>query len=92
MALGPTLSNRFCVVNNGDEPVSILPNIEDDIPGDIVGILEPCANFGKVVPSDGLDDASPYLDFVCRVSVALDRFAQMTARNEMHFSKLLHNL
>ena len=75
-------------VNDGDKSISILPEVEDNISVDIVGICEHAPNLRKVVPSDSFDDGCPGSDFVCRVRIALSGFAQMPSRDDVHRSDI----
>ena len=62
MPLGSFLIRCFCVVNDCDEPVAVLPNIEDYVSLHIVGIFERAANLRKIVPSNLFDDSHPCFD------------------------------
>jgi hypothetical protein len=43
---------RFGVVDDGNEPVSILPEVEHHIPVDTIGIGEHAANFREFLPTN----------------------------------------
>lgn len=51
MPLGSLLVHCSGVVNDCDEPVTVLPNVENHVSLHIVGILERAANFQEIVPS-----------------------------------------
>jgi len=59
MALSPYFFVRLCIVDDCDEPVPVLPDVEDDITIYGIGIFEQRADFSEIVPPDGLDDRSP---------------------------------
>lgn len=92
MSLRLPLAARFRVVNNRDEPVSILTNIEDYVPLHIVGVPEGVANFQKIVPSDPCNDCHPRADLVRRIRIPSHSLAQMLAGNDVHSLRLLHNM
>jgi hypothetical protein len=72
-------------MDDGDQPVSIVPDVKDHVVIDMVGILQHRANFCKIVPSDCFDDAHPNFDLVRRIRVFPDRFTQMLTRHNMHW-------
>jgi hypothetical protein len=78
------LISRLGVVNDGDKPISILPEIEHHVRVDIVGIREHVPNLRKVVPSDGFDDRYPGSDFARRIRIALSGFVQMPSSDDVH--------
>ena len=80
----PLLIDRLGIVDNGDKPVSIVPEVEDHIPIDIIGIYEHAANFGKIPPSDRPDDRDPGFDLVCRIRIALNGSVEMLAGDDVH--------
>ena len=83
---------RLCIVDDRDQPVPIVPDVKDHVIIHIVGILKHAANFGKIMPTHGLDNAHPRCNFARRIWVFLDRLAQMLTRNEMHSPRILHIL
>ena len=49
--LGSHLVGCSCIANDCDEPVTVLPNVENHVSLHIVGILERAANLQEIVPS-----------------------------------------
>ena len=92
MPLGSLLARCSCVVNDCDEPVTVLPNVENYVSFHIVGIFKRAANLQEIVPSNSFDDYHPCFDLVCRIWVLLHRFVQMLARDDMHKGMILHNM
>jgi hypothetical protein len=76
--------SRLGIVDDGDRPVSILPEVEDRVPVDIIGICKHAANFQKFVPPDSFDYRRPSFDFVCRIRIAMDGFVQMPSGDDIH--------
>jgi hypothetical protein len=71
-------------VNDGNKPISILPEVEDHVSIDIIGIREHAPNIRKVTPPDSFDDRCPGSDFICRIRVALRGPVQMPSSNDVH--------
>lgn len=69
------------VVNDGNESVSVPPNVEDHVSIDVIGVLEHRPYFREIVPADHLDDARPGFNFTRCTRVLSYRFAQMPAAN-----------
>lgn len=61
---------RLCIGDDGDKPVPILSDVKEHVIIHKIGILKHAANFRKLVPPNGLDDAHPRFDFVRRIWVA----------------------
>lgn len=80
--------DRLCVVNHRNEPVPILPDVEDDVSVHGIGILEHGADFDEMMPSNCVDDRRPGPNFVRRIRVSTDSLAQMPARHDMHSAHL----
>jgi hypothetical protein len=72
------------VVDNGNKPIPILPEVEDDVTVDIVGIPDHTANFGEILPPRRFDDYRPGFDFVCRVRISIGGYLQMPSGNKVH--------
>jgi len=92
MPLGPLVVRCSCVMNDCDEPITVLPNVENHVSLHIVGILERAANLREIVPSNSFDDYRPCFDFVRRIWVLPHGLVQMLARNDMHSGMILHNM
>jgi len=92
MPLGSLLTRCFCVVNDYDESIAVLPNVEKYVSLHIVGIFERAANLGKIVPSNLFDDSHPCFDLVRRIWVLAHRLVQMLTRDDMHHKIILHNM
>jgi hypothetical protein len=92
MPSGSLLIRCFRVVNDCDEPVAVLPNVEDYVSLYIVGIFECAANLGKIVPSNLFDDDHPRFDLVRRIWALPHRLVQMLTRDDMHHKMLLHKM
>ena len=84
MPFSPPFIRRLRIVDDGDEPVTILSDVKDHVVIHMISILEHPANFRKIVPPDRLDNAHPCFDFVRRIPVAFHRLPQMLTRNNMH--------
>jgi len=76
-------------VDDGYEPVPIIPEVKNDI---IIGIFECTANFHRIVPPNLFNDANSRFDFLRRIWVLFHCLLQMLARNDMHEIRILHNL
>jgi len=59
MPLGSLLIRCSCVVNDCDEPVTVLPNVGDHVSLHIVDFFECAANLQEIVPSNPFDDSHP---------------------------------
>ena len=92
MPLGSLLVSCSCVVNDCDEPITVLPNVENHVSLHLVGILERGANLQEIVPSNPFDDNHPSHDLVRRIWVLLHGLVQMLARDYMHSGIILHNM
>jgi len=83
---------RLGIVDNGDETVAVPPNVEDHIAVDGIGILKHLPHLLKTVPADGRNDSCPGFNLTRRIRVLFPRFAQVPASNDMHLSRIVHNL
>jgi len=92
MPLGSLLVRCSRVMNDRDEPVMVLPNIENHVPLHIVGILERAANLQEIGPSNHFDDNHPCFDLVRRIWVLLHGLVQMFTRDDVHGGMILHNM
>ena len=92
MPLGLPHIRCLSIVEDGYEPVPVVPKVEDHVPIDKIGILEHAANVIKIMLGDRFDNCGPSLDFVRRIWVAFHRLPQMLTRNDMHSPRILHNM
>ena len=92
MSLCLLFTRRLRIVDDGNKPVPIVPNIKNYVAVHRIGILEHGTNFVHVVPPGCFNDTDPCFDFVRRIRVIFNRFAQMLTRNDMHQSRILHIL
>lgn len=92
MSPGPLLIHCLCIMNDGDEPEAVTPDVENDVSVDVVGILKYVLNFSKIVPSNAFDDYNPGSYLVRSIWILLHRLAEMLARNNVvHCPTILHN-
>jgi len=84
MALSLLVSTFFCVVDDRDKPIPILPKVEDYVPGHIVGISDHTTNFGEILPPHRFNDCRPGFDFVRRIWIAIDGYLQMPSGDNVH--------
>jgi len=84
MPLGLPFTRCLSIVDDGYKPVPIVPNVEDDVASDKIGILEHAVNVIKILPANRLDNCGPSHDFVRRIWIAFHRLPQMLTRNDMH--------
>jgi hypothetical protein len=77
----------FGVVDHRYQPVPVVPDIKNDVTIHRIGVLEGCANLIDVVPTDRPGDSHPRFDFVCRIGITSDRFAEVLAGNDVHLEK-----
>jgi len=92
MPLGLHFIRCLSIVDDGYKPVPVVPNVEDHVAIDKIGILEHAANVVKIAPADRLDNGGPRHDFVRRIWVAFHRLPQMLTRNDIHSPSILHNM
>ena len=92
MPLSLPFLRRLRIVDDSYEPVSVLPNIKDDVPFHRIGILERSADLSKIVPANRLDYHRPGFDFVRCIRVGFDRLPQVLTRNDVHLPRILHNM
>lgn len=86
----PLVIPRLCVVDDGDKPISVLSEVKNYVPIDIIGVLKEAPNLRKIVPSNSFDYHCPRFDFVGRIRIAIDGFTQMPSGYEVHLSIVLH--
>ena len=92
MPLRSLLARCCCVVNDRNEPVTVLPNVENHVSLHTVDVLEHAANFQEIVPSNPFDDNRPCSDLVRRIWVLLHGLVQMFTRDDVHGGMILHNM
>jgi hypothetical protein len=80
------LVNAFlCVVNNGNKPIPILTEVEDNVTIDIVGIPDRTTNFCEILPPHRFDDCRPGVDFVCGIWISIAGYLQMPSGDKVHY-------
>jgi hypothetical protein len=79
-------------VDDGDKPVPVLSDVKDHVAIHGIGVLKHAEHFRKIVPPNRLDDAYPRFDFVGRIWLAFHRLAQLLTRDDMHLSRILHDM
>ncbi len=84
MTAGFEFLHRLCIMDDRHEPISVFSDVEDYVTIYIVSIGKYCANFGKVMPANLLNNSVPSLDFAPRIRIFLRCFFQKLKRNDMH--------
>ena len=79
-------------MNRNDEPVTVVPDVEDNITGHIVGIGKVCSQLLKVSPSCRLHNPHPGTNFLSSFAMILRRLLQAFDGHNVHGSSLLRNL
>ena len=92
MSSGLHFFRRLCIVDNGDQPVTVPSDVKGHISIDVIGILKHAANFVKIVPANPLDNTHPRFDFVRCIGIAFHRLAEVLSRNDEHLPRILHNM
>ena len=92
MPLRLPLPRRPRVVDDSYKPVSVVPNIKDDVAFYRIGIFERSADLIKIVPANRLDNGGPGCNFVRCIWVGFHRLLQVLTRNDLHLSRILHNM
>ncbi len=72
------------VMDDGDEPIAISPDVEDYIPIHVIGILEHLTHFRETVPANSFNDGRPSLNLTRCILVLLHGLVQMLAGNDIH--------
>jgi len=83
---------RLRIVNDGYKPVPIVPNIKDDVAFYRIGIFERSANLSKIMPANRFDNGGPGCNFVRCIWVSSHSILQVLTRNNVHLSRILHNM
>jgi len=91
MPLRLPLLRRLCIVDDSYKPVPVVPNIKDDVAFYRIDIFER-ADLTKIVPANRLDNGGPGCNFVRRIWVGCHRLLQVLTRNDVHRSRILHNM
>jgi len=86
------LLRRLCIVDDSYKPVPVVPNIKDDVAFYRIGIFERSADLIKIVPANCLDNGGPRGNVVRRIWVGFHRLLQVLTRNDVHRSRILHNM
>jgi hypothetical protein len=84
MAHGDAVFFLSRVVNDGNEPVTVLTNIEDHVAIHIIRIFENLTHFHEIPPSRISSDPVPGTDFSGCVRKSLFGPQQMLARDNVH--------
>jgi len=92
MPLRLPLLRRPRIADDSYKPVPVVPNIKEDVAFYRIGILERSADFIKIVPANRLDNGRPGCNFVRCVRVGFHRLPQVLTRNDVHLSRILHNM
>ena len=92
MPLGLPLLRRLRMVGDGYKPVPVVPDIKDDVTFYRIGIFERSTELIKIVPANGLDNGGPGCNFVRCIWVGFHRVLQVLTRNNVHRSRILHNM
>ena len=92
MSLRSPFLPRLRVVDDSYKPVPVVPNIKDDVAFYRIGILERSADLIKIVPTNRIDDGRPGFDFVRCIWVGFHGLPQVLTRNDVHLSRILHNM
>ncbi len=86
------LIDRFRVMHGNNEPVTVVPDIENHKAIHIVGIGKTSPEFLKVPPPGRLDGFDPCADLAGGVAILLGRLLQSLDRDDVHNYKILRNL
>jgi hypothetical protein len=79
-------------MNGNNEPVAVVPEIEDDKSIHIVGIGKGGSQFLKVPPSSRFHDTGPGANFPGSFAMIFRRLLQALDRDDMHVLIILRNL
>lgn len=80
------------MVNDSNEPVPITPEIKNHVTIHVIGIFVDAPHFLEIMPSGGINDGLPILDFTSRVLVLCHRPFQMFYSDDVHSLTELHNM
>ncbi len=92
MPLRLPLLRRLRIVDDAYKPVPVVFNIKDDVAFYRISIFERSADLIKIMPADRLDNGGPGCNFVRCIWVGFHRLLQVLTRNDVHPSRLLHNM
>ncbi len=84
MPLRLPLLRRLRIVDDSHKPVSVVPDIRDDVAFYRIGVLERSADLIKIVPANRLDNRGPGCNFVRRIWVGLYGLTQVLTRDDVH--------
>jgi hypothetical protein len=79
-------------MDGDNQPVAILPNIENDKAIDIVGVRKIYSQLVKVPPSSSFHDPRPCTDLLSCLPILFTRCLEALDRNDMHTARLLRKL
>ena len=92
MPLRLPLLRCLCIVDDSYKPVPVVPNIKDDVAFYRIGIFERSADLIKIVPANCLDNGGTGCNLVRRIWIGFHRLLQVLTRNDVHLSRILHNM
>ena len=72
------------VMNDRDQPVTVLADIEDYIPLHVIGILEDLLHIHEILPPGRLRDFVPGLNLLSGVGVLFFSLDEMLAGDDVH--------
>ena len=72
------------IMNHRNEPVAVMPNVENYIPIHRIGIAKYPSHIRKTYPSSPSDDFMPCRNLFCRIRVVLCCMIQMPSRDYVH--------
>jgi hypothetical protein len=82
----------FGVMHGDNQPVAVVPDIENHKAVHIVGIGKVCPQLFKIPPSSSLDDFDPSADLAGGLTILLRRLFEALHRDDVHSFILLRNL
>ena len=89
---GPNVNMALCdsavffarIVDDGNQSISVVANVEDDITVDIISILEYLQDFVEVSPTSIFSDSVPRMNLIGRVRILITRFSQVPFCDNVH--------
>ena len=83
---------RLHVMDDGDQPVTIAPDVENHELAHGVGVLENGLHLFGIMPVRPLDDGLPRFDLVRRVFVLSRRLLKVLLGDDVHPLIVLHEV